>query len=164
MMKRFTLALRILLGQPLRGIRVGEDYFLEEPAASEFDYSESPPFDLVFRDLAPEAPPVAIRQADRFRALAFRTTAACDCCGAPTHWLVLEFRGARRWQHLLTLHERNLPLLLAALDSIAEAILPGVCSLPRVTVGGTTYVVDARLRELRDAENPHERITFLREA
>ena len=34
--------------------------------------------------------------------------------------------------------------------------------LPTMAVGDKTYFIDSRLRELRNTENPHDRISFSR--
>ena len=60
MMKRFLVAVRILLGHPPRGVRVDDTLSLEDDRASELDHSRTPPFELVFSDRVGDGPPAFV--------------------------------------------------------------------------------------------------------
>jgi hypothetical protein len=160
MMKRFTLAIRVLLGLPVRGVRIDEALYLDDHRESEVDHSKSPPFELVFNDSVQNGPAVEVVQRGRFRVCVFREKATSGSWPQPRHWLVLELGGDGEWYHLMSMHGSRLPLMQEALDEVARVISPGPRMLPRVEVGGQTYFIDARLKELRNVENPHDRIVF----
>ena len=122
MTNRFTQALRLLLGKPLVGMAIDGTMLLDQPEASEFDYTRQPPFELAFHYSVPLAPPSRVFAEDRLRVCVFteRNGDPCPGCGRDLRWLVLELRGADTWLHLVTLHESKLPILLSVLTDVAK--------------------------------------------
>jgi hypothetical protein len=124
MMTRFKLAARILFGLPLRGVRIDESLLLDEDKESEADYTKTAPFDLVFGGVVGNEPPTEVFQDGRFRVCLFPEKGQQECCQRPgpcrRRWLVLELKGERKWQHLLTMHENNLAVMRGVLGDVAE--------------------------------------------
>lgn len=122
MMKRFTQAIRLLLGRPLTGLAVDGTMLLDAPAESEHDYARMPPFDLAFPGHVALAPPVKVVRQDRLRVCVFPEIDGEHCCecGRPLHWFVLELRGKNRWYHLLTVHESKLVVMLSVLEDVGK--------------------------------------------
>ena len=134
MMKRFTQAIRVLLGKPLYLHAIDGTMLVDAPIVSEFDYTKLPPFDLAMSGALANAPPVKIVREDRFRVCVFEAKdERCDGCGKPLHWLVLELKGKNAWYHLMSMHESRLTLMQAALTEVGayfEAQAAGRESLP----------------------------------
>lgn len=120
MMKRLKLAVRILLGLPLRGVRIDETLLLDKDKESESDYTKMPPFEISFDGPVPMGPPVEIIQEERFRVCVFREEwkgEGCGC-GKAARWLVLELKGDDKWHHLVTMHESRLEVMEDVLGTV----------------------------------------------
>jgi hypothetical protein len=119
MMKRFKLAMRVLFGLPIYGVRVGESFLLDKGRESEADHTLRPPFDLCF-DGPLECEPAEEVFADgeccsaRFRVCVFREKKS----GA--RWLVLELNADGKWYHLVTMHESRLAVMLDVLGRVRK--------------------------------------------
>jgi hypothetical protein len=132
MMKRFGLALRILLGKPVQGLWIDDGTLLDSPDASEPDSSLLPPFDLAFDGMVEMKPPVKIFREGRFRVCVFPdiTGETCDDCGAPFHWLALEFEGRKRWYPMLVMHESRLAVMQHVFDQLKEYLVAQRQNMP----------------------------------
>ena len=94
MMKRLKLALRILFGLPLRGVRIDETFLLDQDEASELDYTKTAPFDLAFGGVVKDAPPEMTFEEERFRVTLFpEQDNQVKFNDRHFRWLVLELRG-----------------------------------------------------------------------
>jgi hypothetical protein len=115
LMRRLKLAMRVALGLPLQGVRIDTDFLLDKGVESEFDHTKAAPFDLSFDGVVEEPPERVIRE-KAFRVCVFREVKS------PARWLVLELKGKRKWHHLVTLHERNLAVMLGVLGQVQSAL------------------------------------------
>src|SRR5207245_2383361 len=109
-----------LLGKPLIGAAVDGTMRVDQPVVSAFDYTKQPPFELAFSGVVANAPPAKVFREDRFRVSVFPETGQerCTGCGRDLCWLVMELRCGRRWLHLLTVHETNIPVMTSVLDGV----------------------------------------------
>lgn len=90
-------------------------------------------------------------------------------CGHSGYRIDLEYyvEELDRWVEIASLRDFNLDASIALLTEARQCIEnldgpepPHPRRLPRVSVGGKTYFVDSRLRELRNVDNPHDRVEF----
>lgn len=130
---------------------------------------QSQAFEVVISNVIETGPPAFVEEQSRFRAVLFQASRDFDCddCGRQTYWLDLQFRSPadEAWRPVLMLQESNLDVILSVLHAVERFLLEQSGSgrprrLPRVSIGGKTYEVDARIGELRDIDNPHERVAF----
>ena len=134
MMKRLKFAIRVLLGLPLWGVPIDDLMMIDYDEESEFDFTKEPPFQLVFADLAPYAPPVKVLSKERFRVCIFQAKKPCDDCDKPCHWLVLELQGAAKWHHLVTMHECRLDVMMPVMQRVAAFVEAPEQKKPRTEV------------------------------
>jgi hypothetical protein len=134
MMKRLTFAIRILLGLPLWGVPIDHLMMVEDDEESEFDYTKEPPFALVFNDDVGYGPPVKIIAKERFRVCIFAAKKPCHGCDKVCHWLVLELRGAKRWLHLVTMHECRLDVMMPVMQHAVAFVESPEQKKPRAEV------------------------------
>ena len=122
MMKRFTTAIRLLLGRPIACLSIDDTMLLVRPEESDCDYAKQPPFDLAFPGHVANSPPVKIFREDRLRVCMFSEIDGERCCecGRAFHWFVLELRGNAGWYHLLTLHESKLAKLMSLFKDVMK--------------------------------------------
>lgn len=118
MMKRFTLALRLLLGGPVRELQVSEAAPLNVADAPGFDCTKHAPSVLVLGGLAEDKPPVEVFEEGRFRVCVFAGRA--EDSPRPCRWLVLELHTALGWSQLMTLHEARLGTMIGVLKDVGE--------------------------------------------
>lgn len=121
MMKRFTQALRLLLGWPIYSLSIdGGTMLLHDPHRSEFDYAVMPPFDLAFPGVVENSPPERIFRDGRLRVCLFPSLEdRCEDCGRRTRWLTLELDdGDGKWFHLVTMHESNIARVACAFEDV----------------------------------------------
>jgi hypothetical protein len=134
MMKRFTCAIRILLGLPLWGVAIDDLMMVEYDEESEFDFTKEPPFALVFGDEVDYAPPVKVIRKGRFRVCVFPAKKLREGADRPSHWLVLELEGASKWHHLVTMHESRLDVMMPVLERTAAFVESPEQKRPRMEV------------------------------
>jgi hypothetical protein len=164
MMKRLKLALQLLFGgAPIRELHITGTMPSNVTDQPGFDCTKQPPVELLFSGLVQNEPPVKVFSEERFRVSLFpqKSDDGCDECGGRCHWLVLELSDGDEWRRLVTMHESRLVIMQDVLNDVARFLVPSPRFLPRVTVGGKTYYVDARLKELRNVENPHDHVPFI---
>lgn len=121
MMKRFSLALRVLFGTMPKGRLIEGTMLLDPATKADGDSSKLPPFDLAFPGLVADAPPEKLFSKHGFRVCAFPAkTEKCDECGRPCRWLVLELREGKAWFNFLIMQESKLPIMLSVLRDVAR--------------------------------------------
>ncbi len=120
MMTRFTLALRLLLGGPVRELQIGEAMPLNVADAPDFDCTKQPPSALVLGGLAEDKPPVEVFEEGRFRVCVFAGRG--EASPRPCRWLVLELHTALGWSQLMTMHEARLGTMIGVLQDVGDSL------------------------------------------
>ena len=130
----------------------------------EDDYSVTPPFDLAFGGVVRNSADKTVHE-DRIRVGVFRPrhSKKCKDCGRACRWLVIELLDSDtgKWTHVLSMQESRLPILLSVLGEVADYLVEdagGPKSLPTVSLWGKRFFIDERLSELRNIDDPHDRV------
>jgi hypothetical protein len=118
MMKRFKLALRLLLGGPVRELQVSEAAPPSAADAPGFDCTKQAPSALVLGGLAEDKPPVEVFKEGRFRVCVF--VGRGEESPRPCRWLVLELHTALGWSQLMTMHEARLGTMIGVLEDVGD--------------------------------------------
>jgi hypothetical protein len=83
-------------------------------------FSAAIPLRLTDRIVSDE--PVDIVQEDRLRVGIFRGTERCEGCDEFLRWLCMEFEIDGQWQPILTMDERNFPILDSVIETLKDRL------------------------------------------